>query len=77
MIPQSIADRLKNGKDPINTCEVICHFNILLYSMIPQSIADRLKNGEYPINKCEVICQFNYLLCSVTLYDTSRELMTD
>ena len=23
MIPQSIADRFKNGKDPINTCEVI------------------------------------------------------
>ena len=27
MIPQSIADRLKNGEDPINTCEVICQFN--------------------------------------------------
>ena len=54
MIPQSIADRLKNGEDPINTCEVICQFNNLLYYMIPQSIADRFKNGEGPINTREV-----------------------
>ena len=65
MIPQSIADRLKNGEDPINTCEVTCQFINLLYSMIPQGIADRLKNGEGPINACEVIFRINNLLYSM------------